>query len=215
VVSCALDTGKMTLAEFVEQVLKAKLGFNSPSISMSSGAVVFEEACPDEDDGSDFAPFLPLPLSSAAGGGIRHGTQLLVIDFSQNLQVNVDVIHRDVSVFEEAKSPVMFEIVNGSLPTVAATTPPAPTAAAIAAAGGGVTTASGPVENASTASASSGVAAVEGAVAGAATGAGVAAAAAKKRSRDWSESAGIVDLDSEEDVPTDTPAPEKRSNLLA
>ena len=38
VITCALDTEKMTLSEFVESVLKAKLGFNTPSVSLSSGA---------------------------------------------------------------------------------------------------------------------------------------------------------------------------------
>ena len=46
-------------------------------------AVIFEEASGDDDDDADFSAFLSQPLSCAAGGGVKHGTQLMVMDFSQ------------------------------------------------------------------------------------------------------------------------------------
>ncbi len=109
--------------------------------------MIFEEAEDGDDEDSDFAEFLLKPLASAAAGGVHNGTQLMVVDFSQvcacmlhqclrcvsvsfsvnlllpqALSVNLIIVQRDASTFDEKKSTVKFEIVDGTLPVVSAAT---------------------------------------------------------------------------------------------
>jgi hypothetical protein len=64
--------------------VKGKLGFNTPSLTVGSSGI-YEEG---EDADEDLAENLPLTLAKCPAGGIIDGTEVLIEDFSQNLEVN-------------------------------------------------------------------------------------------------------------------------------
>jgi hypothetical protein len=73
-----------TLGEVVTRVIKAKLGFNEPSITMGS-CFLYEEG---EGADEDLVENLTLKLSACPAGGVVNGTQLVIEDFTQNLEVS-------------------------------------------------------------------------------------------------------------------------------
>jgi hypothetical protein len=67
----------------VQKVVKGRLGFNEPTISVGSNLLYEEgEGCDEE-----LAENLVLKLSECPGGGIQDGSIVTVDDFTQNLQV--------------------------------------------------------------------------------------------------------------------------------
>ena len=134
-----LNLDNWTLRDFLDKVLKAELGFVEPALFLE-GNGIYEE---DEDD---FVPNLSKKLADLPCGGIRHGTVLLVEDYSQDLSVEIVASHCETwpaaikkgndgedagdSDAGEPDDPFKF-VVGGSKPAVAA---PAVAAAAAAAA---------------------------------------------------------------------------------
>jgi ubiquitin-like 1-activating enzyme E1 B len=128
-----LNLPNWTLRDFLDKVLKAELGFVEPALFLE-GNGIYEE---DEDD---FVPNLTKKLEDLPCGGIRHGTVLLVEDYSQDLSVEIVVAHCDAwpkddkngeEDADDDSEPDPFKfVVGGSKPAPA----PAPPAAAAAAA---------------------------------------------------------------------------------
>lgn len=73
-----------TLGEVVTRVLKAKLGFNEPTIMQGYNCLYEEGEGADEDLQSNLA----LVLASCPAGGVVDGSQLEIEDFTQNLEVS-------------------------------------------------------------------------------------------------------------------------------
>lgn len=72
-----------TLGDLVTRVLKAKLGFNEPTIMQGSNCLYEEGEGADEDLQDNLA----LTLAKCPGGGVLDGAQLEIEDFTQNLEV--------------------------------------------------------------------------------------------------------------------------------
>jgi ubiquitin-like 1-activating enzyme E1 B len=87
-VHVSLNVPNWTLRDWLDRVLKADLGFVEPAL-LIEGSVVYEEG------EEDYLPNLAKKLQDLPCGGIRHGTVLLVEDYSQDLSVEVVVSHRD------------------------------------------------------------------------------------------------------------------------
>lgn len=67
----------------MKRVLKARIGFNEPSVLLGH-SYLYEEG---EDADEDLRDNLPLTLAHCPGGGIRDGVILTVEDFTQELTV--------------------------------------------------------------------------------------------------------------------------------
>ena len=78
-----IDVHNTTLGDVVTRVIKAKLGFNEPMIMMGSNFLYEEGDGADEDLKNN----LQLKLSECPAGGIQDGAQLVIEDFTQNLEV--------------------------------------------------------------------------------------------------------------------------------
>jgi ubiquitin-like 1-activating enzyme E1 B len=78
-----IDVHNTTLGELVTRVIKAKLGFNEPSIMLGSSGLYEEGDGADED----LLENLPLVLAQCPAGGVVDGAQLVIEDFTQNLEV--------------------------------------------------------------------------------------------------------------------------------
>jgi ubiquitin-like 1-activating enzyme E1 B len=78
-----IDVHNTTLGELVTRVIKAKLGFNEPSIMLGSSGLYEEGDGADED----LLENLPLVLAKCPAGGVVDGAQLVIEDFTQNLEV--------------------------------------------------------------------------------------------------------------------------------
>ena len=84
-----IDTTVATLRDVVTKVLKERLGFNNPSVSVGASPIYEEgEGC-DED----LAENLTLLLSKCPAGGIHDCTELTVEDFTQDMTVSITVRH--------------------------------------------------------------------------------------------------------------------------
>jgi hypothetical protein len=71
------------LEELVTRVIKGKLGFSQPTIMQGSNFLYEEGEGADED----LLDNLPLKLSACPAGGVQDGAQLMIEDFTQNLEV--------------------------------------------------------------------------------------------------------------------------------
>lgn len=92
-ISLHLNVANFTLEELLQKIIKADLGFEEPTL-MLEGDVIWEEG--DDADIEAFRPNLHKQLTVLPCGGIRHGTVLLIEDFSQDLTVQVTIHHQDV-----------------------------------------------------------------------------------------------------------------------
>jgi hypothetical protein len=72
-----LDTSATTLRTFVEKVLKGQLGFNNPAVDNKESLYL------EMDDVSTIV--WDTTIDQLAGGGLRDGTLLSVLDFDQDL----------------------------------------------------------------------------------------------------------------------------------
>jgi hypothetical protein len=88
-VNITIDTKTATLRDLVTLVLKGKLGFNAPSVSVGPDPIYEEgEGC-DED----LADNLPLPLDQCPAGGVRDGSELTIGDFTQDMDIILQIHH--------------------------------------------------------------------------------------------------------------------------
>lgn len=92
VISLALNTKEWTLEMLMARVIKKELGFGQPTI-LVGGDIVYEEG--DDIDPSEYAANLPKKLIELPSGGIGHGAVFGVEDFSQDLEVEISVAHKD------------------------------------------------------------------------------------------------------------------------
>lgn len=105
-----INVEKWDLKGFLEQVVKKKLGFEEPTI-MLEGDIIYEEG-----EGADTAMYssnLEKTLKNLPCGGIVNGTVLRIEDFSQDLEVDVCVTHRDLwepEEGEEVADDMKFEV---------------------------------------------------------------------------------------------------------
>lgn len=92
-----VDTNTFTLGDFVQKVVKGKLGFSLPSVMMNNSFLY------EEGDGADeeLAENLELILSQCPAGGIKGGSIVAVEDFSQKLELQIIIVHRDQKEFED------------------------------------------------------------------------------------------------------------------
>jgi hypothetical protein len=68
----------------LSKVIKGKLGFNEPTISIQHD-IIYEEG---EDCDEDLKENLKKLLEECPAGGIKDGTILTISDFTQDLEVN-------------------------------------------------------------------------------------------------------------------------------
>ena len=85
-----IDTNVATLFDFVTLVLKGRLGFNAPSVSVGADPI-YEEG---EDCDEELAENLHLILTQCPAGGIHHNSELTIEDFSQDMNVIIMIQHR-------------------------------------------------------------------------------------------------------------------------
>jgi ubiquitin-like 1-activating enzyme E1 B len=88
-----LNVNEWTLEDFLQKIVKGRLGFEAPTIELD-GDFIWEEG--EGADATEFAPNLPKILSQLPCGGIQHGTILELDDATQNLTIQVSVTHQDV-----------------------------------------------------------------------------------------------------------------------
>lgn len=88
-----LNVNEWTLNQFLNLVVKKKLGFEEPTILLE-GDFIWEEG--DGADSLEYEPNLSKVLAKLPCGGIQHGTVVEIDDASQNLTIQVSVSHQDV-----------------------------------------------------------------------------------------------------------------------
>lgn len=82
-VAIQIDINENTLSDLITRVIKAKLGFNEPTVMMGD-CILHEEG---EGADEDLRENLPLKLSELPAGGVQDGCVLAIEDFTQNLEV--------------------------------------------------------------------------------------------------------------------------------
>jgi hypothetical protein len=92
IISLALNTKEWTLEMLLSRVIKKELGFSQPTL-LVGGDIVYEEG--DDIDPSEYAANLSKKLINLPSGGVGHGSVFGVEDFSQDLEVEVSVSHKD------------------------------------------------------------------------------------------------------------------------
>lgn len=92
VIPLALNVEEWTLQDFLQRIVKQRLGFEEPTL-MLGGDFIWEEGDGAEDD---YQVNLPKKLTDLPCGGIQHGTVLEIDDNSQNLSIQVSVTHQEV-----------------------------------------------------------------------------------------------------------------------
>ena len=92
-----LNVNKWTLRDLLDRVLKKDLGFECPTILLNDD-IVYEEG---EGADASFEVNLDKLLPKLPSGGIQDGTMFRVEDFTQDLEVDVAVTHKEVWEKEE------------------------------------------------------------------------------------------------------------------
>jgi len=109
-VEICLDTESWNLFNFVQKVIKGRLGFAEPSILVGDSQIY------EEGDGADtdcYSINLIKPLTKLPGGGIKNGTIVRVEDFSQDLEVDLCIVHN--AQLDEKDVPDLF-LIGGDVP---------------------------------------------------------------------------------------------------
>lgn len=92
IISLALNTQEWTLDMLLSRVIKKELGFHEPTI-LVGGDIVYEEG--EDIDPSEYAINLNKKLVNLPSGGVTHGSVIRIEDYSQDLEVDVNVSHKD------------------------------------------------------------------------------------------------------------------------
>ncbi len=92
IISLTLNTQEWTLDMLLSRVIKKELGFQEPTI-LVGGDIVYEEG--EDIDPSEYAINLPKKLVNLPSGGVTHGSVIRIEDYSQDLEVDVNVSHKD------------------------------------------------------------------------------------------------------------------------
>eukprot|EP00595_Chromulina_sp_UTEXLB2642_P000654 CAMPEP_0196768604 /NCGR_PEP_ID=MMETSP1095-20130614/42985_1 /TAXON_ID=96789 ORGANISM="Chromulina nebulosa, Strain UTEXLB2642" /NCGR_SAMPLE_ID=MMETSP1095 /ASSEMBLY_ACC=CAM_ASM_000446 /LENGTH=297 /DNA_ID=CAMNT_0042138489 /DNA_START=406 /DNA_END=1296 /DNA_ORIENTATION=- len=92
-----VDTNSFILNDFINKVLKSKLGFIRPSVTIGSSVIYEDLSDENPDDYEDEIQFyqknLLLPLDHCPGGGLRHDTSVFITDSVSNVKMNLIVKH--------------------------------------------------------------------------------------------------------------------------
>uniref|UniRef100_A0A7S2U773 SUMO-activating enzyme subunit n=1 Tax=Attheya septentrionalis TaxID=420275 RepID=A0A7S2U773_9STRA len=126
----ALNVHKWTLQSLLSRIIKKDLGFQEPTLLLN-GDIIWEEG--DDADSESYTINLSKFLSNLPCGGISDGTILHVEDFTQNLEVEVCITHKEVwETSDEEESRLVGEeedekfILGGEKPTISKQEPTAP-----------------------------------------------------------------------------------------
>ena len=92
IISLTLNTQEWTLDMLLSRVIKKELGFHLPTIIVGGG-IVYEEG--EDIDPSEYAINLPKQLVNFPSGGVTHGSVIRIEDYSQDLEVDVNVSHKE------------------------------------------------------------------------------------------------------------------------
>ena len=92
IISLTLNTKEWTLDMLLSRVIKIELGFQEPTI-LVGGDIVYEEG--EDIDPSEYAINQPKKLVNLPSGGVTHGSIIRIEDYSQDLEVDVNVTHKD------------------------------------------------------------------------------------------------------------------------
>jgi len=92
-ISLSLNTKEWTLEMLLNRVIKKELGFAQPSIMIGEDSIVYEEG--EDIDPSEYSTNLSKRLVNLPAGGLGHGSSMRVEDFTQDLEVDVSVSHKD------------------------------------------------------------------------------------------------------------------------
>ncbi|KAL3140467.1 hypothetical protein ABBQ38_004726 [Trebouxia sp. C0009 RCD-2024] len=107
-----LNTAAMTLAQFVNKVLKGSLSVHQPTIMCDD--FVYEEGDDlDEEELAANAANLPKALQALPGGGLKHGSIVQVDDQAQHFKVSLVVSHQED--LDEEEFPEGFKL-SGAVP---------------------------------------------------------------------------------------------------
>lgn len=91
--SLTLNTEQWTLEDLLNRVIKKDMGFEEPSLMLGND-FIWEEG--EDADTATFSKNLSKRLADLPCGGIKHGTSLVIEDFSQDLNVSVTFTHKAV-----------------------------------------------------------------------------------------------------------------------
>ena len=97
-ISLALNTNIWTLDMLLSRIIKKELGFAAPTIMIGED-IVYEEG--EDIDPSEYASNLVKKLVALPGGGMGHGSSLRIEDFTQDLEVEMVVTHKEIFVVKE------------------------------------------------------------------------------------------------------------------
>ncbi len=97
-ISLALNTNLWTLDMLLSRIIKKELGFAAPTIMIGED-IVYEEG--EDIEPSEYASNSVKKLVALPGGGIGHGSSLRIEDFTQDLEVEVIVIHKEVFIVKD------------------------------------------------------------------------------------------------------------------
>jgi len=92
IIPLTLDINEWNLKDFLAKIVKGRLGFEEPTLILQ-GDFIWEEGDGAE---AEFEMNLPKKLSELPCGGIQHGTVLEIDDNSQNLCIQMTIMHQDV-----------------------------------------------------------------------------------------------------------------------
>lgn len=95
-----IDVNETSLEELLVKVIKGKLGFNEPTLSLGS-STIYEEG---EDCDEDLKDNLVRKLVACPAGGVHDGTIIDISDFSQNSEVKLLVRHKSNDELAEIES---------------------------------------------------------------------------------------------------------------
>mmetsp|Transcript_5777 Transcript_5777/g.12623 ORF Transcript_5777/g.12623 Transcript_5777/m.12623 type:complete len:773 (+) Transcript_5777:1-2319(+) len=101
-ISLSLNTKEWTLGMLLNRVIKKELGFAQPSIMIGEDSIVYEEG--EDIDPSEYSTNLSKKLVNLPAGGLGHGSSIRVEDFTQDLEVDVSVSHKDHWVIVEKEN---------------------------------------------------------------------------------------------------------------
>jgi len=100
-ISLSLNTREWTLDMLLNRVIKKELGFAEPTIMIGEDSIVYEEG--EDIDPAEYSANLSKRLVDLPAGGLGHGSAIRVEDFTQDLEVEVSVSHKDRWVIVEDK----------------------------------------------------------------------------------------------------------------
>jgi ubiquitin-like 1-activating enzyme E1 B len=77
---------------FLNRIIKRELGFDSPTIIIGED-IIYEEG--EDIDPNEFVTILAKKMINLPGGGAGHGSELRIEDFTQDLEVEVGITHKE------------------------------------------------------------------------------------------------------------------------